>query len=299
MTEPLIIEVALNGGCSKARNPHTPVTPDEIVVDALLCMKAGAQSVHNHIEDMRLTGEAAAARYLEAWREIHAAQPDVLLCPTITIGSDIAERNAHVEALAGSGLMRLGPLDPGSVNFAGPGSGRGDLPGPKSAVYSHGYDDCDYITSLLDHCELAASISIFDASFLRATLAYKEMGWLRHGALVKLYFGGEYNMMDGTPGGLTFGFRPTAKALDAYVEMLEGSGMPWLVNVYGGDVTASGLTRLAIERGGHVRVGLEDYAGERTPSNLELVEEVAELAAKLGRRVATPAEAAAIIGLPG
>ena len=78
--------------------------------------------------------------------------------------------------------------------------------------------------------------------------------------------------------------------------MLEGSGLTWLVNVYGGDVAASGMAKLALELGGHVRVGLEDYAGERTPSNLELVEEVVELAQKAGRRIATPKEAAAMLG---
>jgi 3-keto-5-aminohexanoate cleavage enzyme len=77
--------------------------------------------------------------------------------------------------------------------------------------------------------------------------------------------------------------------------MLEGSGLTWLVNVYGGDVAASGMAKLALEMGGHVRVGLEDYAGERTPSNPELVEEVVELAQKAGRRIATPKEAVALL----
>jgi 3-keto-5-aminohexanoate cleavage enzyme len=116
-------------------------------------------------------------------------------------------------------------------------------------------------------------------------------------ALIKLYFGGDYGISDGTPGVLTFGFRPTRKALEAYLEMLEGTGLVWLVNLYGGDVTASGLAKLALELGGHVRVGLEDYAGERTPSNLELVEEVVELAQKIGRPIATAKQAAAMMGV--
>lgn len=297
MSDPVIIEVALNGACKKSRNPHAPITPDEIAADALRCMAAGAQSVHNHIEQLELTGQAAADRYLEAWREVHAADPGVLLCPTIARGPDIAARNSHVEALAQSGLMRFGPLDPGSVNFAGPGAGPGGAPGSRGAVYSHSYADCAYILDQYERLKLAVSISIFDASFLRATLAYQAAGRLRHGAMVKLYFGGDYNIADGTPGAMTFGFRPTRKALEAYLEMLQGSGLAWLVNVYGGDVTASGLARLALELGGHVRVGLEDHAGERTPSNLELVEEVVELAQKVGRPIATPGEAAAMVGL--
>jgi uncharacterized protein (DUF849 family) len=46
-----------------------------------------------------------------------------------------------------------------------------------------------------------------------------------------------------------------------------------------------------------VRVGLEDHAGERTPGNVDLVREVAALAAEVGRPVATPAEAAALLGV--
>jgi hypothetical protein len=50
---------------------------------------------------------------------------------------------------------------------------------------------------------------------------------------------------------------PTRAALDAYLEMLDGASLPWAVAVIGGDVIASGLARLALERGGHLRVGLE------------------------------------------
>ena len=60
-----------------------------------------------------------------------------------------------------------------------------------------------------------------------------------------------------------------------------------------------GLARLALERGGHLRVGLEDFAGARRPSNAELVREAVELAAAVGRPVASCAEAAAILDLPG
>jgi uncharacterized protein (DUF849 family) len=58
------------------------------------------------------------------------------------------------------------------------------------------------------------------------------------------------------------------------------------------------MARWALERGGHVRVGLEDAAGARSCGNPALVEEVCGLAAEVGRRVATPAETAALFGMP-
>ncbi len=108
------------------------------------------------------------------------------------------------------------------------------------------------------------------------------------GAIIKLYFGGS----------LEFGLPPTERALDAYVEMLEPSGLPWSVAVLGGDVVGCGLARLALERGGHVRVGLEDHAGGRRPSNLELLDEATSLLSALGRRPATSAEARLLLGVP-
>ena len=96
---------------------------------------------------------------------------------------------------------------------------------------------------------------------------------------------------------MTFGLPPTAPSLEAYLAMLEGCDLPWSVAVLGGDVVASGLARLALERGGHLRVGLEDHAGPRRPTNEELVREAAALVRATGRRVATCAEVARILGL--
>lgn len=135
---------------------------------------------------------------------------------------------------------------------------------------------------------LAPSISIFDPSFLRVALAFHAPGALAPGALVKLYFGGE---------AMPFGLPPTPPSLDAYLAMLDGSGLPWLVAVLGGDVVGCGLAALALERGGHVRVGLEDYAGERTPTYAGLVEEVAALVSASDRRVADVREIHDILGL--
>src|SRR5262249_19620779 len=71
-----------------------------------------------------------------------------------------------------------------------------------------------------------------------------------------------------------------------YLAMLEGTNLAWAVAVIGGDVLASDVARLALERGGHLRVGLEDYAGPRTPSNVELVREAVAPARAVGRPVA-------------
>jgi len=292
---PVVIEVALNGATSRSRNPHVPTTPDEIAADALACFGAGATIAHSHLDDFSLTGAAAAARYLEAWRPVVQARPDAILYCTVGLGGSIEERCAHVPPLAASGLMRMGVLDPGSVNLGS--AGADGLPGGVDILYANTFGDIRYVVEQLRACRLGPSISIFEPGFLRTALAYHRAGRLPPGAFVKLYFGGEGGYFAGGPD-VSFGLPPTARALDAYLELLEGCDLPWAVAVIGGDVFAGGFARLALEHGGHLRVGLEDFAGRATPTNLALVERAAALARTVGRPVATPADAARLLDLP-
>lgn len=292
---PLMIEAALNGATPKARNPHVPKTPEEIAADALACLEAGAAIIHTHIDGYETTGDAAVDRYMEGWTPVMAARPDAILYATIAGGRTVQDRFDHYRALAGHG-MRMGAFDPGSVNLATHGDD--GLPGRGQFVYSTSYKDIGYLVPLLDEARLGPSIAIYEPGFLRATLAYHRAGKLPRGAFVKFYFGGDYNMIDGQRSNITFGLPPTTKALEAYLEMIEGCDLPWAVTVMGGDVTETGLTRLAIEKGGHVRVGLEDFAGERQPSNAELVAEVVAIAREIGRPIATTAQTAELLALP-
>src|SRR5262249_3382360 len=152
----------------------------------------------------------------------------------------------------------MGLLDPGSVNL-------GDF------AYVNTTSDIEHEVALCARHRLGPSVSIFEPGFLRATLALHRAGRLPAGALVKLYFGGDLDYLGAS--GAPFGLPPTRPGLEAYLSLLDGTGLPWSVAVLGGDVIASGLARLALERGGHLRVGLEDYAGPRAPTNEELVRE--------------------------
>src|SRR4030095_5356969 len=140
-------------------NPHVPTDPAEIARDALACMTAGAAIVHNHIDDFSRTGDAAAERYLEGWRPVVRARPDAILYCTVAIGGAAAARCSHVPPLAASGLMRMGVLDPGSVNLGGPGED--GLPGGVDFLYANTYGDVRYVVSQLEACRLGPSISIF------------------------------------------------------------------------------------------------------------------------------------------
>jgi uncharacterized protein (DUF849 family) len=288
MSAPLIIEAAINGASSKSMNPHVPRGTEEIVAAARASLDAGAAIVHHHNEEGLLHTRHASAPYLAAWSRIREACPDAILYPTMGGGgphTHIRERYAHVEELADAGALDLALIDPGTLNLA-PIDADG-LPAPIDLVYQNTFAD---VRSMVETCrarDLAVHVSIFEPGFLRAALAYHAAGLLPR-AKIQLYFGGP---------ALPFGLPPTVPSLDAYLAMLDGSGLPWMVGVIGGDVLET-LAEAAIRRGGHVRVGLEDYAGSRQPRNEELVAEIVSLARRLGREVATRRQAREILALP-
>jgi 3-keto-5-aminohexanoate cleavage enzyme len=286
---PVIIECAINGVTSKATNPHVPVEPSEITADALACMEAGAAIIHNHIDRFGLSVDQAAQRYLEAWRPILAARPDALLYPTVHFGAGFSISYEHLIPLAAAGL-RVGLADPGSVNLGGTdadGIPAGNL------VYSNSFETISRAFDICHREGLGPSLAIYEPGFLRTTLAWWRAGRLPRGAMIKLYFATEHGYL-----GAPFGLPPTERALDVYLELLGDCDVPWAVSAVGGDLCANPIAELALERGGHLHLGLEFYRGDRNPTNVELVTEAVSLCKRLGRAVATPDQAADILGLP-
>ena len=287
MREPVIIEAAINGATPKTVNPNVPVTEDEIVADALACFEAGAAIVHQHISNFNVSGDEAAEVYLGIWRRVLAERADALWYPTINLGPP-AQWYDHIAPLAESGLLRMGVSDPGSVNMGVPVDG---LPAG-SFVYTNTFDDVAHQLGLCRTHRLGPSLAIYEPGFLRTVLAYHRGGQLPPGSFLKLYFSSERGLS-----GTAFGLPPSPTALAAYVELLDGTGLPWAASAVGDDLVRSELCRAALDAGGHLHVGLEFYAGDRTPTNVELVTEAAEAAAAAGREVATSADAAALLGL--
>ena len=286
--QPVIIEVALNGATRRSRNPNVPITPQEIAADALACMYAGAAIVHQHDADGATSAARTAEQSLETYQLVLAERPDAILYPTATFLDPVSERWGAHAPLVAAGVLRTAYADPGSVNLGAIGAG--DEKAPSSFVYVNSHAD---FAHQLDECrrlELGPNIAIFEPGFLRSALAHLAAGTMPAGAFIKLYFGGGGNW--------SFGLPPTEPALDLYCEMLAEHSVTWAVAVLGGDVVECGMAGWAIERGGHLRVGLEDHRGPSQPCNVELVQRAVDLIEQSGRRVASPNEAADIIGLP-
>ena len=290
---PVIIEVALNGSRRKTSNPQVPVTVAELTADAVACLTRGAHIIHQH-DDLGRPGELGgatpahmAAQAAEFYRALYAEVPDALAYPTSNWPGDIQARWSHQTLLAQAGLLRMAYVDPGSLNIGAFGDdGRPQLAG--SLLYTHSYADIAWMMAQCRSLGLAPNMAIFEPGFLRVVRGYETAGALPPGAFVKLYFSER----------LAFGLPPTRIALDAYLSLLEGSSLPWAVAVLGGDVLGSGMARWALEAGGHLRVGLEDYVGDGQPSNVELVEAAVRLCREVGRPIATLVQTAQLLGIP-
>ena len=287
---PVIIEAALNGGTSPDVNPSVPRTPEAVTADALACIELGASIIHAHPAGGYDDFEGDIGFYTAAFAPVLEKHPDVLIYPTARMGpADMPVQTSWGanETLGRQGLIAMSLVDPGSVNI-------GMRPdGSVSAAfagrpYLNSHADTEYKLRRSADLRLGPSISIFDPSFLRATLGFRARGLVPAGTMVKLYFGEDE----------VFGLRPTSTALEAYLELIEGAGLVWAAAVLGGDILADGFGQRVVERGGHIRVGLEDETRRTSHTNADLTARAAGMLRAAGCRPASISETRAILGMP-
>jgi 3-keto-5-aminohexanoate cleavage enzyme len=288
--QPVIIEVALNGQTTKTANPAAPETAEELVADALDCLAAGASIVHAH-QPSGPRSRPASERYAAAFGPAVRTRSDAIMYPTIGGGGTIAERYDHHIALAEAGLIRMGVVDPGSVNLAA--TAMDGTPPDSGFVYVNSPADIHYMLAVCGSYRIGPNFAIYEPGFLRVVVAYHRAGCLPAGSLTKLYFSQGGYFGGGQP---LFSAPPIPEALDLYLAMLRDTRLPWSVTVLGGSLLDSPVALLALQRGGHLRVGLEDFGSG--PANVEQVRRAVALCAEVGRPVASCAAAADILGLP-
>src|SRR5262249_27315499 len=156
---------------TRERNPHVPVTPDEIAADAVACLNAGASIIHIHNHDMNLCGVEAAAPYAAIAKMLLAERPDALWYPTNT-HAPIPEHNSHLGLLVEQVPVHFGVLDPGSTNV-----GYFDDDGnPRGRAVVNDYDMIWHLAAELREWQLGASLAIHEPGYLRTTLALQERG---------------------------------------------------------------------------------------------------------------------------
>ena len=291
MTSPVILEVALNGVTGRHRNPNVPATVEEHAKDALACVDAGATIIHTHALDLVAGAEEAAEQYAAAFRPVVEQHPGIVCYPTVGFGETVEERYRHVELLDDMGLVRQGAVDTGSVNLGG--TGRDGLPPPSEFVYTNPFAKIGYEMQVCTARGLGPSIAIFEPGFLQVVLAYSRAGALPPGTFVKFYFAAGGYLGGGDP---LWGAPPIIEALDLFLAMLGDAPVEWAVAVLGGSLLDTPIARAALERGGHLRVGIEDW--DEGPPNAEQVAAAVSLSAQVGRPMATITETEQLLDLP-
>lgn len=276
---PVIIEVAINGARTRSTHPHVPLRIDEIVASIDACAGNGATVFHVHagLPVVGAGGHHDSAVYIEAFAQVLERRPGLLLYPTLPgggAGTCMAERLQHVRELAGQGMAGFIPVDPGTMNY-GAIDAHG-VPPDSDAVYQTTFADTSWALKLARELGLPCTLSAFEAGFVRLAEAHRLAGTLPPGSILKLEF---------SSGRRLFGLSPDAEGLDALLRLFDHQRLAWMVTLRDGNVCED-LAALALARGGHVRVGLEDYSGPEAWRNEELVAQVRTLALAQGRRIA-------------
>ena len=157
------------------------------------------------------------------------------------------------------------------------------------------FAEADAVTGFARTWQRPMSVGIYEPGHLRWARAYAAAGMFPPGSVIKLYFNGGLSMgFDGVKA-VSFGLDPTPASLDLYLDMLEGIDIPFVVSCQGGVLLDLPLARYALERGGHLRVGIEDTAGGTEMTNRETVETAIRLAQAVGRPVVSGKAAKAVL----
>lgn len=271
MIDPVIITCALVGAeLTREHTPYLPITPDEIADSALEAHQAGAAMVHLHVRDSQGKPTCKKEVFQEVIAKIRERCPVLIQVSTGgAIGDSFDDR---LQPLAAGPDMAS--LTTGSVNF-----GDDVFLNPRPFVKK--------LAQAMKEQNIKPEIEVFDAAMLEIALQMAAAGELDEPLHVDLVLG--------VPGGLS----PSEENLDFLHHKLPRD-CTWSVAAMGRHQFP--MARLALQKGGHLRVGLEDNIylskGVLARGNGELVAHAVQLAQESGRTVADAAQARSLLTLP-
>jgi uncharacterized protein (DUF849 family) len=290
LKQPVILTCAVTGGDDTAgRFQAVPVTPEQIAHAAIESCKAGAAIAHIHVRNPE-TGKPSMelALYREVVDRIRNSGSDVIINLTTGPGARFVPSDTETnQAQPGSNLrppvervqhiVALKPdicsLDMGTLNF-----GKGALINVPGHV--------ETIAAAIRSAGVKPELEVFDTGHIALALDMIRRGLLDDKPL--------FQMVMGVP----WGAPATTEVLAAMKSMLP-QGAEWAA--FGVGRSQFPMVAQALVLGGHIRVGLEDNLyiakGELAPDNASLVRKAANIVDLIGSRLATPAEARAMLGI--
>lgn len=270
--EKLIITACICGAeVTKEQNPAVPYTVEEIAREAKSAYDAGASLIHLHVREDDGTPTQSKERFEVCIKAIKEVCPDAIV--QVSTGGAVGMSND--ERLQPLQLNpEMATLDCGTCNFGG------------DEIFVNTENMIKDFAEKMNARNVKPEIEVFDKGMVDMAIRLHNKGYIK----APMHF----DFVMGVNGGIS------AEARD--LVFMVGSipaGSTWTVAGVGRNQFPMAV--MGILMGGHVRVGFEDnvYLKKGVPaaSNGELVEKVVRLARELGREIATPAEARAILGL--
>lgn len=293
MNKKLIIEVRINEYAMRTSNRNVPWSPTEIGTDAAACRAAGAAIVHFHARGQDGSVSHDVDVYAETIRQVRS-RCDLLVHPTlgqITVSGDEA-RLAAVDKMAEDSATRpdFAPMDMGSTNID-PYDPVAKRFVSEGKVYVNSVKTLSYFARRMREMGVKPMLCSWTVPFVRSIEAFVDAGLLDEPVI---------NGFVLTEGGLYGGHPGTVRGLEAFLDFVPpGLRMEWSVMCKHGNLFPAAMA--AIERGGHVSIGLGDYPYNELgmPTNADLVAEVVRMARRVGREPATPAEVREMLRMAG
>ena len=299
----IIISCAITGSIHvPSQSPHLPVTPSQIATSALGAAEAGATILHLHARD---PGNGRPSSDPEHW---------AAFLPAIKAGTD-----AVVNMTTGGSAMmtleqrlaapkRFAPemcsLNMGSMNFAlypmisriktfQHGWEKPFLENTEDMVFKNTPRDIAHVLREMgDERGARFEFECYDLGHLTMLKHFVDRGAVKPPYFLQFVFG-VLGGMAAEPDTLTH-LKRTADRL---------FGDDYQFSVLAAGRAQVPMATIAAAMGGHVRVGLEDNLyigkGQLAESNAQQVRLIRGIVEGLGREVATPDEARAMLGLKG
>ncbi|MEM8812647.1 MAG: 3-keto-5-aminohexanoate cleavage protein [Pseudomonadota bacterium] len=301
-SRPVIITCALTGAIhTPSMSPYLPVTPEEIINDAVAASEAGASILHLHARDPE-TGKPdqtpeAFARFLPA---IHQRCDAIINLttggsPFMTVIERVKPAALFKPEIAslnmGSMNMGLFPMLDRFTTFRHTWE-REHLAHSDDLVFRNSFKDIALVLQACNDAGTRFEFECYDTAHLYNLAHFADRRAVEPPFFIQTVFG--------ILGGI--GTHPDDLAhMHRTADRLFGTDYAW--SVLGAGKAQMPVASISAASGGHVRVGLEDslwaWPGTLAEGNAVQVAQVRQIIEGLGHRVATPDEARSILALKG
>ncbi len=281
-----IITCSINGVLTDPKQHNVPVTPEEMAAEARRAYDAGASVMHIHLRQ-----QGPGKGHLGSWdidlsKRVQAAIREA--CPNVVINHTTGvvggDYRPALDVVAAT-RPEMAACNAGSLNYLKLRS-NGDWAWPPM-MFDNPVEKVQAFLDVMKEAGTIPEFECFDVGIVRCVAMYQRNGMFSGTS--------QLNFVMGVASGM-----PTNPDLLPILIDLAPEDSRWQVTAIGREEIWP-LHRRTAELGGHLRTGLEDTfylaSGEKVGSNGPLIEEMARTAREVGREIASPAEARAILGL--